>query len=283
MPRSSDGFTLIELIMVIVLLGIVATITTSYLGIGASMYADAAERERLLSQSRFAIERITRELRNALPNSVRVSADQQCIEFVPLLAAGRYEVLPGQNGPAANNVSFFTSQPYSELDVSNVLGAGGVIIVYPTEPAHYYNSSSGRQFLFVSASAESSPGGQEVTLNFGANVTFSVSSPNQRFFLWNTPVRYCVLPDSSGGSYNIYRFTDYGILQTPPLSNDFATGTGVLMAEQLVLPSATSLKPFTYTPGVLTRSSVVHVILSFSSNFADDLFFNQEIHIPNVP
>jgi MSHA biogenesis protein MshO len=41
--------------------------------------------------------------------------------------------------------------------------------------------------------------------------------------------------------------------------------------------------PFVFTQGVLSRNSVVHLFLSFSSNFSDNLFFNQEVHVPNVP
>ena len=98
--QVATGFTLIELILVIVVLGILAVSVTSYIGLGARMYAETADRDQLLSQSRFAIERLVRELRNVVPNSVRVSGS--CIEFMPLLNAGRYASIPtaAQSGRA---------------------------------------------------------------------------------------------------------------------------------------------------------------------------------------
>ncbi|HSG50997.1 MAG TPA: type II secretion system protein, partial [Rheinheimera sp.] len=67
------GFTLIELVITLVVLSILAVGVSSYLGFGARLYSDVAEREQILGQSRFVAERMIRELRNAAPNSVRVN------------------------------------------------------------------------------------------------------------------------------------------------------------------------------------------------------------------
>src|SRR5690554_7144313 len=96
------GFTLIELIIVIILLGIMGTFVFNYVGFSAQIYSDATAREQLISQSRFAVERFTLELRNALPRSVRVSSDQQCLEFMPIITSSQYLEIPrtpADNGP----------------------------------------------------------------------------------------------------------------------------------------------------------------------------------------
>ncbi|RVT45976.1 type II secretion system protein [Rheinheimera sediminis] len=286
MLRAARGFSLVELILVIVLLGIVSTLSLSYLSGGAEMYAQSADRERLLSQSRFVIERLTRELRNALPNSVRISTDGLCVEFIPLKFAGRYTELPGVNAATALDMTFFSGQSSSQSAFSSLIAEGDFITVYPTQPEHYYSKDRTLELKGAIAADESS--GQRVTLEFNSVTAagFPQASPNQRFFVWSSPVRYCLLTESNSqtpNSYHIYRFSHYGVLAQEPQTTDLERESGSLMAIDLVFIPGQPLEPFTYSDGVLKRSSVVHVVLSFSSNFADDLFFNQEIHIPNVP
>ncbi|MCV5497529.1 type II secretion system GspH family protein, partial [Escherichia coli] len=71
-PRGNRGFTLVELVMVILLLGIMVTFTSQFIGIGTQIYGDASSREQLMSDARFAMERLNRELRDAVPGSERI-------------------------------------------------------------------------------------------------------------------------------------------------------------------------------------------------------------------
>jgi MSHA biogenesis protein MshO len=286
MVSASRGFSLVELILVIILLGIVSTLSLGFLRNGAEMYAQSADRERLLSQSRFVIERLTRELRNALPNSVRISNDGLCVEFIPLKFAGRYTELPGVNAATALDMTFFSGQSNSVTNFSSLIAEGDFITVYPTQPEHYYSKNRTLELKAATAVAESS--GQRVTLEFNSAtlIGFPQASPNQRFFIWDFPVRYCLVAKPAATNiylHDIYRFDDYGLLQQLPQVSDLGSAAGSLMATDVFFNPSQSLKPFSYEDGVLKRSSVVHVVLSFSSNFSDDLFFNQEIHIPNVP
>ncbi|MEC9260142.1 MAG: prepilin-type N-terminal cleavage/methylation domain-containing protein, partial [Pseudomonadota bacterium] len=70
--RHNRGFTLIELVTVIVILGVASAGIASFVRGSMQTYIDVSTREQLLSESRFAIERLKRELRNAVPNSVRI-------------------------------------------------------------------------------------------------------------------------------------------------------------------------------------------------------------------
>lgn len=279
------GFTLVELIMVIVVLAIVATVTTSYLGIGAQMYVESSDRDRLLSQSRFAVERLTRELRSALPNSVRthISASQKCVEFTPVLVATRYASLP-----------LFTAEPELELfGLSNQwadmasnevqYGTEGLrVYVYATTKSQIYQATEtnpgvpGVFFALDSSAPTPDPyditanaSGFDIRLKFANSALFSRASPSKRLYIVRQPIAYCALATGQ-----LIRHSQYGFSAGTP-----AFGTGVLMAEGVNFNQSS----FSVDDAVLSRNSVVHVVLAFVSAFGDDLFFNQEVHVPNVP
>lgn len=259
----NSGFTLIEMILVIVVMGILATVTTSYLGLGARMYAESSDRDKLLSQSRFAVERMVRELRNVVPNSVRVDTSGNCIEFMPLLNAGRYVSIPVTPATAAV-VQIFSHLPVAEWNVQ----ANDYLTIYPTEPAHIYNPALGRTVRLTGAT-NTNP----IQFTF-PSTSFPVSSPSNRLYVFRSPVSYCVQGNQ------LFRYGNY-VLQALQPAPGSGLANGVLMAEGLNNPS--SIPYFVFDQAVLSRNSVVHLFLSFGSGFNDDLFFNQEVHIPNVP
>lgn len=262
----NQGFTLIELILVIVVLGIVALATTSYLGLGAQMYADAAARDKLLSQSRFAVERITRELRNVVPNSVRTwtEGSSQCIEFAPLLQAGRYE------SNLVSPIRLFSAAGWSGLVASPTV----LMAVYPVNATtDIYQQQRVASTLGLTVDAAN---------NRILNVAFSFSgtvpnSPSQRMYFMTAPVVYCVV----GSELRRYQRSSI----TSSVASAALPGY-VLMAEGIdtAFYSSSAASPFSYENSVvLTRNAVVHIRLAFKSDFNDSLVFNQEIHIPNVP
>src|SRR4030067_2770644 len=67
--NNNKGFTLIEMIMVITLLGIVPAIIAIPLLQGARGWFDATTREGITQSGRIGIERMTREIRNTARKS----------------------------------------------------------------------------------------------------------------------------------------------------------------------------------------------------------------------
>ena len=90
----AKGFTLIELVTVIVLLGIMATGIGGFITLSTQTFVNVSERDELLASARFAIERLNREVSNAVPNSIRIATDidsnRQCLEFMPIQASTSY-------------------------------------------------------------------------------------------------------------------------------------------------------------------------------------------------
>ncbi len=263
------GFTLVELVVTMVLLAILALGVTSYIGLGARMYTDAAEREQVLGQSRFVIERMVRELRNAAPNSVRINATElmSCMEFTPVATSGLYSILP--------------VAPESDVDISLRLFGFKTnpeyipliaLVIYPTSDVDYYGVSS-RRIMLTSENAAAlravptePPTGATINLTLASAHSFPAHSPEQRFYVLQQSVSYCF---SAG---QIRRLVGHNYNTTMP-----AVGSGVLMAEGL------RAAVFRVTDAVLTRNSVVNIFLQFGYGGNADMFFNYEVHIPNVP
>ena len=85
--RNTSGFTLLEVVVVIVVLGILALGTTKFIVQGTQQYTVSAERTKLTAGGRIAVEKVVRRLRNALPNSVLVSQPLgRCVEYIPVVA-----------------------------------------------------------------------------------------------------------------------------------------------------------------------------------------------------
>ena len=65
------GFSLLELILVIVLLGVLASGAGLLITTPIQAYSDQVRRTQLVDQADMSLRQIARDIRHALPNSVR--------------------------------------------------------------------------------------------------------------------------------------------------------------------------------------------------------------------
>ncbi|MDX1539567.1 type II secretion system protein [Arsukibacterium sp.] len=264
-PSRLQGFTLIELTIVIVLLSVLALGVSSYIALGASMYSDATEREQVLNQSRFVAERLQRELRNAAPNSIRSSdaALLRCIEFAPIVASGVY--LQAPVAPAEGNELRLAILNWQDdyLDLP--------FTIYPRELADIYGASGSTIPLSGNETDDADGNSATRTVQLSNSHSFPLDSPEKRFYLLAaSPVSYCF--NAVDGS--IRRYSDYSYTAAQPLP---PAGSAALMASDVLQVR------FAVNQAVLTRNSVVNLLLQFGQSPASDMFFNYEVHIPNVP
>ena len=278
--NPSKGFTLLELVIVMVLLGVMAVGITSFVSLTTQTYVNVSARDELIASARFAIERMNREIRNAVPNSIRVtdsSSSIQCIEFVPIIASTTYTDIPVAPEPNLNEIKVI---PFNGID-SNPYSCGPVcldfVTVYPLVPQDVYNQSfigTGKSFRINPFTATTGVNEWTVSLApplVGPGILFDDDSPTERAYVFRSPVSYCV------NNGQLIRYQGHGftssILTMP-------TGQSSLMAENL---TATSVRtPFIIQNASLQRNAIVQMSLGFERD-GETIVFDQEIHIVNVP
>ncbi len=183
------GFTLIELVVVILLLGVMATFTSQFIGTGTQLYADASAREQLMSDVRFGVERLNREVRDALPGTLTVSSDGQCVSFWPLVAVSRYVDLPQAAGAA---FTFLTP-------MSGAVQSADYAVVYPVgmSSSTPFGCSAGLCVARVSSAptlvtGESNLWSAPLTaIPSGLFGGFAAESPGKRVFFARETVSFC--------------------------------------------------------------------------------------------
>lgn len=272
-PSVQAGFTLIELVTVMVVLGVVSVGIAGFVRTGTQIYVDVAERDQVLSEGRFVVERLNRELRDSLPNSLRVSGDAsiQCLEFVPVLFSSFYFDAPVAPEPATDEVKIIATDA-NTTDYS--YQSDHSLVIYPTSTTDVYSASTNRRYLLNEAPALDPADNKKLILTLPSAVQFATDSPSSRAYVVDSPVSYCV----SGGQIN--RHADYGFnaIQNTSLGN------GVLMAENLQndLSAGDQDKPFRVAEATLSRNAFVLALLRFEIN-DEVVVFNNEVHIPNAP
>ncbi|MDD4911378.1 MAG: prepilin-type N-terminal cleavage/methylation domain-containing protein [Sideroxydans sp.] len=88
---TSKGFTLIEMIVVIVITGIIAGMVAIFIKAPVQGYIDSSRRAELTDIADTAMRRMSRDIRISVPNSVRPQGTgMKAIEFLPTKDGGRY-------------------------------------------------------------------------------------------------------------------------------------------------------------------------------------------------
>ncbi|WP_100643540.1 PilW family protein [Alteromonas facilis] len=283
--RRQSGFTLVELIMTLVVLAVVSVGIAGFVRSSVGIFNDVTEREQLLGDSRFLLERMTREIRSAVPNSIRVTGNNSahCLQFVPIDYSTFYleaPLFPGSDDElTVVEMGDINGNPY--VPVNNASYA----IIYPTRPNHVYSTSQRRRRTVI-ACEDAGSNTSCATLddpNNSAVLTvdnaFQTTSPANRVYFASRAHNYCLR------NGNVY-FHQSNIQPNQTL---FTSG-GVLMAEhvQNVLspnPSnqgSNSDDPFRLFDSSLLNNAYVQLRFRFERN-EEVLNYNHEVHVINVP
>ena len=246
--KKSSGFTLIEMIVVIIILGVLAAGISTFISLSTKIYTEATDRDQLVSSARFAIERLNREVRDALPNSLVVSG--RCLMFSPIVASAIYTDIPVSPEAARKTIDVIEFDEPS--NISNLS-----VIVYPLTPDDVY-VDIGKLYPVTGIEPGPTAGERVITLDVADNVQFSEDSPTQRLYFINGSVEYCIQNDT--------------LLRSDSLS------LNILMAQNISVVSSS----FEVLAATLQRNAMVRTHFQFEKN-SEVITFTNEIQVLNVP
>jgi len=272
MTKFPRGMTLVEMIVVIAITGIIAAGVALFIRRPVEGYIDAARRAELSDIADTALRRITRDLRTALPNSIRITESPPAsgtfyLEYLQTSGGGRYRAEVDSGG--AGDILAFTAAD-STFDVIGAMPsfAGG-------EPIVIYNLNSDPAITtanaYVGDNRATHASNTATTITLTAAKLFPFASPGKRFQVVQHPVTYQCDP----GAGELRRYWGYAITAVQPAPP--VTPNNTLLATNV---SACS---FSYTTGAGTgRTGLASLSLQVSRDGETVRLF-QQVHVNNVP
>jgi len=277
--RKPRGFTLVEMVVAIALIGVLAVMAAPLLRLPLVAWMDGSRRAELGAGADLVQDKLAADLARALPNSVRVRqvGARVWLEYLELRASGRARagVLPGPQAcpavcstPAGNDMleaacpetCFTTLGPLQVLDTP--VAAGDWIVVNPRGPGvpggdPYAGGNvavAGGIKVRLTDTAATTGG---VRLRHAAH-SFPALAPSRRFHLVSTPVTI----DCNPATGLLQRHSGYAVAAVQPVA--FAGAQSVPLARNV---QACSLRYA--AAGALGGGGVVSVWLRLAAVAAD--------------
>jgi len=252
LKQRPKGLTLVELVVTIVLMGILAGGTVAFVVSSTQSYVDTATRNQLSSIGRLTTTQLELAIKNAVPNSIRVSSDGKCIEFLPIAAVSVFTDAPLLGASAASSSSM------TVVSMAGITDADYAVI-YPIDDDDLFGGGTSSAI----ASIQSVSGGE---ITFTGAHTFPGRGPTNRVYFAKGPESFCLV-DSNDRIYR-YRSGTYNKQLSQPSPSDVPAVLPSSSPSRAVISSMveqfSSTDPFQYVGAGLRNSGLVRVTLNFT-------------------
>jgi MSHA biogenesis protein MshO len=286
------GFTLIEIIVVIVLLSIISAGVATFIQPAASAFNSVKARAELMDQADTAVRRMIQDIQKAVPNSIR-SASTSCFELIPASAGGRYRtaadtVNDSSGGCAPSNTCsapLDTTKTVTVFDSLSTLSVtpsvGDWVVVNNQNGTDVFEGTNRSAITAFAAAPLVTQGAHRITVNAiqfapgydGGRYLVIPNSQQAVFYVCSG-----VGTSSSGdGTGSLYRLKAYGFNSTYPASCPSVAGAELLA-------SRVKSCSFIYDPsqGATQQSGYVSMDIEVMRN-NETVHLTAGAHISNVP
>lgn len=295
------GFTLVELVMVIALAAVVAVMVSTVMSRPLESFVAQSRRAELTDLAANALERMVREIRQAVPNSLRSINGDQGLELLPIHEAGRYrgnqiDLDPVTGAPLPNALRHDPPRCLDDtcrIDVlSPTLSAASVkaarwMVIYnigagsasaPQAGGNVW--AYGNPGVITPAGVAfdlASPPGQQLVLS-GAQLDgfgFAYASPQHRFYLVREVLGFrCVSPGELDGNGT-------GRLERAAF-DDLDIDAGDYAARSRMLANHVSACSIRYQSGTHARNGLVTIQLEIMKD-GEKVNLLRQVHVDNAP
>lgn len=161
------GFTLIEMVVTLIVGAILVLGIAGFVELGARGYSDTVDRQRLQTQAKFILEKMSREVRHAVPNMLNSDLAypqaNSCISFFPIVESGFYAIsgadinfVVGRNGVTVANINTLNmvinpteANPTTNVfSLTNVSSASNTFILPDAATSIAGGSISNRHYIY---------------------------------------------------------------------------------------------------------------------------------------
>lgn len=286
MSRRVAGFTLIELVVTITISVIVVAFAAMFFSGPVRGFTDQVRRAELVDSAESALRRMGRDIRRALPNSIRVRTNGTvtALEIMNSVEGIRYRA-----GPPPGTVNAWLT--FAAADAAfNTIGQFDQITKPFSSASHYlsiYNVGVTGADAYELANVIT-PAGTQIDIDDAAEAgednivltpafQFTYPSPMQRVYLIDSPVSF--LCDTATG--NLTRYSGYTIAASHA-DRDSDTELQAAGATDSIMSDHLSACTFTYTPGTAQRAALISLSLTLAED-GEQITLLQQVHVDNVP
>jgi MSHA biogenesis protein MshO len=284
--RVARGFTLIELVITIAVGSVVVAFMAMFIVTPMTIYTSQTRRAMLVDAADSALRFIGRDLRAALPNSVRVSASGSvtALELLATADGARYQDSGPLSNPAlaldltAPDAAFATTVPFTQLPLplpwtSNAYYLSIYNVGVPGADAYEMANVITPRGTTITISAGATANQNLVTLS--SPFQFAFGSPGQRVYLVSGPVSY--LCDTAAAT--LTRYSGYQIASAQPMSAAALNAAGASAA--LVTGNVADCK-FVLSAGTAHRNGLATLKLLIAQS-GESVQLLHQVEVVNAP
>lgn len=265
--------------MVIVIMGVIGGVVAVFMRAPIDAYFDSGRRAALTDVADTAVRRMSRDIRKALPNSIRVP-NAQCLEFIPTRTGGRYRAADSTTGDGTA-LDFTTTAGDSQF---NMLGSNAA---WPADQRIQVNDVIAVYNLGITGS-DAYVGDNTSTVTGVTDGTETVIKINAKQFpLESGSSRFHVIPfDEKVVAY--FCASDKTLRRIVTAANFNSSNTTTCPAVTAIPSAAPILATnvescsFVYSGSDLQRNALVQIGINMTSN-NETVSLYHEVHVNNTP